>query len=320
MKAIRVNTTGAPEVMHIEEIPDPVPEREQVLIKVYAAGVNPVETYIRAGGQGYSAAVPYTPGMDAAGVVESVGADVTKFKPGDRVYTAGTLTGSYAEKTLCLQSRVFHLPDQLTFSQGAALGVPYSTAYRALFHRAQARTGEFVMIHGASGGVGLAALQLAAAAGMKVIATAGTHRGKALVEKYGAALVIDHNDPDHFTQALEFTGGKGVDVILEMLANVNLGNDIQILAKHGRVVVIGSRGNVEITPRFLMGKDADIRGMTLMNVLPDEMDEIQQGIAEGVIKGSLSPVIGLELPLEKAPEAHHLVIEEKAYGKIILTT
>jgi NADPH2:quinone reductase len=318
IKAIRVHEPGPPEVMHVEELSLSQPEAGQVLIRIHAAGVNPVDTYIRSGAQGYAPTCPYNPGIDAAGVVEAVGVDVKARAVGERVYCAGTLSGAYAEKALCAQQQVHPLPESVSFSQGAAVFVPYATAYRALFQRAQAKAGETVLIHGASGGVGLAAVQLATAAGVQAIGTAGTEDGRRLVAEQGAQHVLDHHRPDHFEQLMALTEGKGVDLILEMLANVNLGHDLAILAKKGRVVVIGSRGDVQITPRDLMGRDAAVLGMALMNANAEELASIHAALAAGLANETLKPVIGKELRLTEAAQAHHQVIESSAYGKIVL--
>jgi NADPH2:quinone reductase len=318
MKRIRVYECGEPEVMNIEETSDPQPEAGQVVVRIHAIGVNPVDTYIRAGGQGYSPKLPYTPGLDAAGVVESVGDGVTLVSVGDRVYCAGTLNGAYTEKALCAQSQVHPLPEQVSFAQGAAVPVPYATAYRALFQRAKAEPGEVVLIHGASGGVGLAAVQLARAAGLRVIGTVGSERAQRLVIEQGAQHVLDHHNPDHIKQVMELTDDQGVNVILEMLANVNLGNDLPMLAKEGRVVVIGSRGDVQITPRYLMGRDAAVLGMSLLHASKQELSSIHAFLVVGLENSTLRPVVGKELPLAEAAQAHHHIMESSAYGKIVL--
>lgn len=318
MKAIRVHEFGDPEVMRIEDVPDPQPGPEQVVVRVHAAGVNPVDTYIRAGRYARKPEIPYTPGMDAAGTVEALGENVSGVAVGDRVYVAGSVTGTYAEKTLCERSQIFPLPENTTFQQGAGIYIPYATAYRALFHRAHAQVGEIVLVHGASGGVGIAAVQIARAAGMIVIATAGTDEGRELVRQHGADRVLDHKDPEHFQQALDITAGRGVNIILEMLANVNLGRDLKILARDGRVVVIGSRGTVEIDPRDTMGRDASILGMTLMNASERDALNIHMALVAGLRNGTLNPVVGREMPLADAPRAHREIIETSAYGKIVL--
>jgi NADPH2:quinone reductase len=318
MKSIRVHEFGRPEVMQIEEVEEPSPCEGGVVIDVKAAGVNPVDTYIRAGIYSIKPQLPYTPGMDAAGVVESTGEGVEGLSAGDRVYTFGTISGAYAQKVLCKKRQVHSLPEGTTFSQGAALGVPYGAAFRALFHCAKAEAGEVVLVHGASGGVGTAAVQLAKSAGMKVIGSAGTEKGMELVRHQGADFVVNHKEAGRFEKIMEWTEGRGMDVVLEMLANENLDKDLEIMALGGRVVVVGCRGDVTINPRLTMIHDASIIGMVLMNSNPAELAEIYKRIGEGLEDGGLSPVVGRELPLSEAAKAHHQVIETSAYGKIVL--
>jgi len=320
MKAIRVNAFGEPEVLRLEDVPAPKPGSGEVLVRIHATGVNPVETYIRAGTYARLPELPYTPGNDGAGVVEEVGADVNDFKAGDRVYTAGSLTGTYAEFALCRKEQVHPLPANVSFAQGAAIGTPYATAYRGLLQRAVAKPGETVLVHGASGAVGTAAVQLARADGLRVFGTAGSDQGLKLAREQGAHEVFDHRAPDHFEEVMKATGGRGVDIIVEMLANVNLGKDLKILAKGGRVVIIGSRGPVEINPRDTMQRDADIRGMILPNTPLVEMASIHAGLVAGLENGTLRPVIGKEFALAEAAEAHRAVMKPGALGKIVLVT
>ena len=255
MKVIRVQQFGPPDVLKIEELPTPVPGPGEVLVRVRAVGVNPVDTYIRAGGYGKMVVPPYTPGSDAGGTVEAVG-EGAGFKPGERVYTSGTtspgFTGAYAEYALCRTSQVHRLAGRLSFSQGAAINVPYATAWRALFQRAKAVAGETVLVHGASGGVGTAAVQIARAHGFLVLGTGGTEKGRGLVAQNGAQHVLDHKDPAYLEKLLALTGGKGVDVILEMLANVNLGKDLTLLAKGG-LGITGLLTDVSVTPGLKFG-------------------------------------------------------------------
>jgi NADPH:quinone reductase len=309
MRAIRVHEFGAPEVLVLDESPDPEPVADQVLVRVFAAGVNPVDTYIRSGAYAALPELPYTPGSDAAGVL---------VEGGDRVYVSGSLTGTYAELTVCRRDQVHRLPDDLSFAQGAALGVPYATAYRALFQRARAVAGETVLVHGASGGVGLAAVQFALAAGLDVIASAGSDAGLELVAEQGAVRTVDHRDAGHLERVVTLTDGRGVDVVVESLANVNLGSDLPALAHGGRVVVVGSRGKVEIVPRDLMARDAAVLGMLLGNASADELTEAYRGIAVGLRDGFVRPVVGRELPLAEAPRAHELIMERPALGKLVL--
>lgn len=318
MKAIRVHGFGGPDELKLEEVPDPKAAQGQVLVRVYAAGVNPVDTYIRSGAHVVKPSLPYTPGMDAAGVIEAVGEGVTRVRTGDRVYVAGSLSGTYAELTLCGEHHVHTLPAALSFAQGAAIGVPYATAYRALFLRAHAVPGETVFVHGATGGVGLAAVQLARAAGMRVIGTGGTEDGRRLVLEEGAHEALDHHAEGYLEKLSEMTGGRGVDVVLEMLANVNLNKDLEIVAKKGRVVVIGSRGAIEINPRLTMTRDASILGMSLINAGVEELSLIHAALVAGLESGTLRPVVGREMPLSNASGAHEAVMEPGAHGKIVL--
>jgi NADPH2:quinone reductase len=318
MKAIRVHEFGEPEKMRLEEVPNPQCGPGQVLVKVHAVGVNPVDTYIRAGLYAIKPALPYIPGSDASGTIEAIGEGVKRLKVGDRVYTAGTISGAYAERALCLESQVHPLPSGITYPQGAALNVPYSAAYRALFQRARAVPGESVLVHGASGGVGVAGLQLSRAAGMTVMGTAGTDQGRKLAAEQGAHYVLDHRSPGHFEEILKLTDDRGVDVILELLANVNLGKDLGILAKAGRVVVIGSRGTVEVNPRDAIGREAAILGMSVFNATERETASIHAAIGAGLENGTLRPVTGQEMALADAPRAHRMIIEASALGKIVL--
>ncbi|MGZ4836052.1 MAG: NADPH:quinone reductase [Terriglobales bacterium] len=318
MKAIRVREFGGPEVLRLEEVPDPKPGRGEILVRTRAIGVNPVDTYIRSGQYAIKPQLPYTPGSDAAGDVEVVGDGITAFRAGDRVYIYRSISGAYAEKVLCNEAQVHPLAKKASYQQGAAIGVPYITAYRAMFHKAQARPGETVLVHGASGAVGSAAVQMGRAAGMTIIGTASTDKGKEMVAREGAHHVVDHSAADAPEQLMKLTAGRGFDVILEMLANKNLGKDLAMLNKFGRVVVVGSRGNVEINPRDLMGRDGAIIGMTSFNISDHDLASIHAALVSGLESGTLRPVIGQELPLKDAPRAHQAVMEAGAFGKIVL--
>src|ERR1700674_5740333 len=254
MKAIVVHEFGAPEVMKMEETPPPKAGPGQAVVRIHAAGGNPFDTYMRAGTYAIKPPLPYVPGGEGAGVVHTVGERVTKFKPGDRVYVGHPATGTYAEYTLALESQLHRLPDRTTFNQGAGIYVAWGTAYHALFHHANARASETLLVHGASGGVGIAAVQIARAMGMTVIGTAGTDKGLELVRREGAHHAFNHREAGYTDAIMKTTNGRGVDVVLEMLANVNLAADLKLLARHGRVIVIGSRGDITIPPRDLMGR------------------------------------------------------------------
>lgn len=318
MKAIVVREYGGPEVLAVADMAVPQPSGRQVLVRIAAAGVNPVDTYLRSGNHAHAPKLPYTPGKDAAGTVEAVGDRVTNFRPGDRVYTADSLTGTYAEYSLCEENQLGRLPDNVSFEQGAGVWTPYATSYRALFQKAGAKSGETVLIHGASGGVGIAAVQWAKNAGATVVGTASSDEGKRLVRDQGADLVLDHLSADHFAEILDLTDGRGVDVIIEMLANVNLENDFSALAMFGRIVIVGNRGSIEFTPRLAMTKDATIYGMSLFNSSEAERDEIHAAICKGLDSGYIVPVVRESIPLAEAARSHREVIEAKGFGKIVL--
>jgi NADPH:quinone reductase len=318
MKAIVVHQFGGPEVLKLEEVPTPKPAAGQVLVRIHAAGVNPYDTYMRAGTYAVKPPLPYTPGSDGAGVIEAVGEGVKKVKPGDRVYTAKTVTGAYAEFALALEEQVHTLSAKVSFAQGAGVWVPYGTAYHALFHSAEARASETVLVHGASGGVGTAALQIARAIGLTVFGTAGTPKGLELAKREGAHQVFDHLKPSYQEEILKTTGGRGVDIILEMLANVNLSADLKLLATNGRVIIIGNRGEITINPRDLMLRRASARGFSLWAITPAEEADIHAGLIAGLENGTLRPVVGRELPFAEAARAHKEILEPGAAGKIVL--
>jgi NADPH:quinone reductase len=320
MKAIRVESFGGPEVLRTVDVNEVHPGEGEVVVRIYAAGVNPVETYIRSGTYAKLPGLPYTPGSDGAGVVDRVGKGVEGWEGGMRVYVTGSKTGTYAERAICTPDQLHPLPESMSFAQGAAIGLPYTTAHFALFHRAKAEAGETVLVHGASGGVGHAAVQLARAAGLNVFGTAGSSPGRVALAAQGVQAVFDHGKGGYMEEVLAATGGRGVDVILEMLANVNLGHDLTVLSPGGRVAVIGSRGFVEINPRDAMSRNADILGVMLGGARPEVLRQIHHEIGRGLSDGSLLPVIARELPLAEAPEAHRAMMAPGAMGKIVLVT
>ncbi|EAX06410.1 crystallin zeta [Homo sapiens] len=320
MRAVRVFEFGGPEVLKLRsDIAVPIPKDHQVLIKVHACGVNPVETYIRSGTYSRKPLLPYTPGSDVAGVIEAVGDNASAFKKGDRVFTSSTISGGYAEYALAADHTVYKLPEKLDFKQGAAIGIPYFTAYRALIHSACVKAGESVLVHGASGGVGLAACQIARAYGLKILGTAGTEEGQKIVLQNGAHEVFNHREVNYIDKIKKYVGEKGIDIIIEMLANVNLSKDLSLLSHGGRVIVVGSRGTIEINPRDTMAKESSIIGVTLFSSTKEEFQQYAAALQAGMEIGWLKPVIGSQYPLEKVAEAHENIIHGSgATGKMIL--
>jgi NADPH2:quinone reductase len=322
MKAIVAREFGGPQVLKLEDVPDPEPGRGQVLVRVHAAGVNPFDTYMRTGAYAIKPPLPYTPGADGAGVVEALGQGATGFDVGARVFFGGTATdrayGAYAPLVLCAPQQLHALPERMSFSQGAGVGVPYVTAWRALHDRARLQPGETLFVHGASGGVGLAATQIARAWGATVIGTASTPDGLNAVRGQGAQHVLNHREPGYLDTLKDLTAGRGPDVILENLANINLDNDLTALAFGGRIVVVGNRGRIEIDPRKAMSKDAAIVGMALWNTTPADWTRAYRAIEAGLASGTLTPLVAVELPLAEAARAHERILEPGAKGKIVL--
>lgn len=321
MKAIRAHEFGGPEVLRYDDIPEPSPGAGQVRVRLHAVGVNPFDTYMLGGTYAITPPLPYSPGADGAGVIEAVGDGVTSVRVGDRVYTGGTADhlayGAYRQVVLCLESQVHPLPDRVSFAEGAAVNVPGLTAHVAL-QRATPRAGDVALVHGASGSVGLAAVQMARAAGLTVIGTAGTDDGLALVAAEGAHHTVDHRDAAHVERIQALTSGRGPDVILEMLANVNLDHDLTMIAPRGRIVVIGNRGRIEIDPRRIMAKHAIVTGLALWGLTPEEVRTGHDALGAALTSGALRPVVGAELPLAEAAEAHRRVMAPGARGKIVL--
>jgi NADPH2:quinone reductase len=322
MKAIRVHQFGGPQVLRLEEQADPVAGPGQVVVRLKAVGVNPVDTYVRSGKYPALPQLPYTPGSDGAGLIDSVGPNVGSARVGQRVFIGGTASGNgfgaYATHALCSESQVHPLPDNISFQQGAAVNIAYGTAYRALFHRARIRPGETVLVHGATGGVGTAAVQWAVAAGAVVIGTGSTQKGRDLVSSLGASHVLNHRTPGYLDEIGKITNGKGVDVVIEMLANVNLNNDLGVLAKFGRVVVVGNRGTIEIDPRQTMSRESSILGMNLWAAGEGAVAEAQAAIVAGLKNQTLKPTVDVEYPLADAAKAHEDVMQEGSHGKVVL--
>lgn len=322
MKAIRAHAFGGPEVLRLDEIETPSPGPGEVLIAVEAAGINPADTYMLGGAYAIVPDLPYIPGGDAAGVIEAVGAGVTDLSVGNRVFAGTLLSGRlqdcYAEKVVRAAQDVMILPEGVSAHQGAALGVPYGTAHYGLFARGGAQAGETVFIHGASGAVGTAAIQLAKRAGLRVIGSGGSDRGRRLILDQGADHAVDHTADGYIEEVRSLSDG-GPHLILEMLANVNLATDMDLVANYGRIIVIGNRGEITVNARVAMMKELDIRGLALFNASRAQSEEIAADLIAGLADGSLKPVIGREMALAEAADGHRAVMEPGAFGKIVLT-
>jgi NADPH:quinone reductase len=320
VRAILVSAFGDPDVLQVADVPDPEPAAGEVIVRIRAAGVSPVDAYIRSGQYARLPPLPYVPGFDGSGEIESVPGGVTEWSPGSRVWisTLGSWHGTYAERGRFTLDQVYRLPDAVSFEAGAALGVPAATAHRALFGRGQAKSGETVLVHGGSGAVGIAAIQLAKSAGLRVLATAGSDQGCQAAQEAGADAVFDHHDPGRADRVRQLTEGRGVDLIIEMLASANLDADLTMIGFRGRIVIVGSRGRIEIDPRFTMAKDATVMGMALWNVPVQERVAINHALVSALEQRTLSPRVGPVFALEQAPRAHAALFDQATRGKIVL--
>lgn len=323
MKAIQINEFGGPEVLKVVDIDEPSPNKDEVKVKLYSIGLNPSDSYTISGNYAYNVPdLPYIPGKDGAGVIEEVGAGVENVKVGDRVYLSGFSakrnTGTYAEKVVIDAKSVYPLPDIASFSDGAALGIPAFTAYRALMQKAKVRAGETVLIHGASGAVGSIAVQIAKSVGTIVIGTSSTDKGRKSILELGADYAIPHVTDENKDNIMELTDQKGPNVIIEFLADVNLETDSKIIADYGRIIIVGSRGTIEFTPRNLMTNDATITGMALTYPESEDVVEMHHGMTALVQSGFLKPVIGRTFSLDEVKEAHEHLMGSSGDGRTIL--
>lgn len=322
MKVVQIHTFGGPEVLKTETIEEPTPNENEVKIKLFATGLNPSETYTISGNYGYLVPdLPYVPGFDGSGVIEEVGPNVEGFQKGDRVFlsafAAKRNTGTYAEKVVVDADVVYHLPDNISFKEGAALGIPVFTAYRALILKARIRAGETVLIHGASGAVGSMAVQIAKGVGAVVIGTSSTEEGRQQVLDIGADYALNHISDDNMEELMELTNQKGPNVIIEMLANANLETDTEMIADDGRIVIVGSRGSIEITPRNLMTSEATVTGMTFTYPTKEDMDEMIHGVTALLEMGAIQPIVGDQFTLDEAGKAHTALMETSGNGRTI---
>lgn len=322
MKAIVVSEFGDETVLEEKTVDIPEPESGEVRVKLSAAGVNPVETYIRSGQYPSLPSLPYTPGNDGAGTIDAVGEGVDALRAGDRVFVAAALakrnTGTYAEYVVCDASAVQALPESMPFAQGAGLGTPGLAAGDALFIRADIKPGEIVLVHGASGGVGTLAVQLARRRGAIVFGTAGDKEGMALVAHLGAHRTFNHREEGYMDDIAQATHGRKVDAIIETNANINLMKDLAILGRRGRVVVVGSRGTIEFDPRATMQSDAAVLGMGVGNMNEAELSQVMHALG-AALESSMEVAIGKTFPLSNAQEAHRAVEGHGKNGKIVLT-
>jgi NADPH2:quinone reductase len=322
MKAVRIHTYGGPNVLVYEEVTTPQPAAGQVLVHVRAASVNPIDVAVRENRFPTPKQPPKIIGSDGAGVVEAVGPGVTAVHPGDEVVFSGLgvgSEGSYAEYAVLAEVQAVPKPAGLSFVEAAAMGLVFPTAYYGLTRRAALRPGETVLVQGAAGGVGSAAVQLAVALGGRVLGVVSSEEAAARVRELGAAATIDRSTTDVAEAARRLTESRGVDVIVEVAGSDNLAADVQAVAKGGRIVVIGA-GSAPQAPLPLgaaIAIDASILFMSVNNAGRAGVAEMMREIGGLVEAGKVQPVVGAVLRLEEARRAHEL-LAGRHFGKIVL--
>lgn len=322
MKAVRIHKYGGPEVLVYEDVPTPEPGPAQVLVRIEAASVNPIDVAIREHRFPTPKQPPRILGADGAGVVARVGEEITGVTPGERVFFSGLgvgSEGSYAEYALIAATQAVPMPAELSFAQAAALGMAWPAAYYGLIRRGAVAAGETVLVQGAAGGVGSASVQLARARGARVLATARGATQLAFVMSLGAEAVIDHEREDVVERVLALTDGRGADLVHELVISENLPEDIRLLAKGGRIVCTGQGPSPEATVPIgeALAKDATLLFMNLNNAGRAGVAAIAAEVAAMVTRGEVAPAIGATLPLHAARRAHELLAGDHI-GKIIL--
>ena len=329
MKAAYIRQTGAPDVIEVGELPEPTPQNGQVLIRVHAAAVNPIDTYVRSGAIAVDLPDPYVIGCDAAGVVEAVGENTGRCSVGDRVWCTnqGLLgrQGTFAEKIAVEDEWCFHLPDSVSYEQGAASALVGVTAHLGLFREADLQAGETILVIGGSGGVGSMVVQMARAHGATVIATAGSAEKCQRVLSLGADVAINYNEQS-IAQAVHDVAPRGVHVLWETRREPDFDTAIELLAERGRMVLMAGR---DARPEFPVGpfyvKECSLHGFVMFKATALEMHTAAEDINHWFVQGKLKANISATLPLDRAADAHRM--QEAATlqgsgtlsGKIVVT-
>lgn len=321
MKAMRLAEFGSPENLRLEEAPDPELREGHVVIRVKATGINPADLVRMSGKYPQPLPLPYIPGTDVAGEVEAIGAGVGHVRVGERVFGRSLNGGGYAEKACLPTNEIFPLPENLSFAEGAAIPVPFYTAYVALHHKAQLKEGETVLISAGGGGVGVAAIQLAKAAGARVITTVGSQEKAERTKELGADIALNYKEQDFAAEVQSLTDGKGVDVIIENVAADNFAQDFSALGRHGRIVLIGTGTGKAPESTFMTGaalfKEATIYGMALPNsvaLIPDIANALIPLFADQKVKA----MVHKSYPLVEAQQALRDLVAGKVFGKLVL--
>jgi NADPH:quinone reductase len=329
MKAAYINRTGPPEGIEYGELPDPTPAPTQVLVKVGAVAVNPIDTYIRSGAVAMPLKFPFILGCDLAGTVVACGADVRSFKPGDRVWGSNQglfgRPGTFAAFAAVDERWLYPTPSEQLDTEAAAGALVGITAHMGLFQNAGLKPGETLFVNGGTGGVGASVVQLGKFAGARVIATVGSAEKKKLCESLGADLVLDYHSATLDDEIRAFAGPAGIDVWFETQREPTLDRTVSMMAPRGRIVLMAGR---TARPEFPVGpfytRDMRLFGFAMFNATPEEQRACAKTIAALYRRGGWKPPIGQTFPLAKAADAHRLqedsTVNKKGalVGKIVL--
>ncbi|KDE58296.1 zinc-binding dehydrogenase [Halostagnicola sp. A56] len=317
MKAVRYHEHGGTDVLELEEIETPEPDADEVLVEIGAAGINPVDTYFREGSYA-PAELPWIPGSDFAGTVEAVGDEVTAFEPGDRVFGTGLgkdIPGTCAEYVASPTDRIATLPDGVSIETGAALGVPAVTAWRSLIDHAELEPAERCLVHGGSGGVGHAAVQIAAATGAEVTTTASPEYHEKL-ESLGADIVLDYHRED--LEDAVITAGAP-DVILDHRLDDYLQFDANVATQGTRVVGIGNTGPEAGFSNVPAARSKELRIHLISMFNTPDLAAVLRRVATLLSSGTLSAEVDRTYDLEEVSDAHEAVVSESFLGKLVVT-
>ncbi|OLD63193.1 MAG: alcohol dehydrogenase [Acidobacteria bacterium 13_1_40CM_2_68_5] len=340
MKAVLIRKHGGPEVLEIADLPKPKAEAGQVVIRVKAAGMNHLDTWVRRGLPGVTPPLPMVLGSDAAGLIEEIGPGVTGLAAGDRVFVApgfscgrcveccsgndplcrdyGILgehrNGTQAEYVSLPAANVMPLPDGLSFEEGAAFPLVFLTAWHMLVGRARVRLGEDVLVQAGGGGVGTAAIQIARLHGARVFTTVGSDDKTLRVRELGAEAAINYRTADFLEEVRRLTGKRGVDVVIESIGQETWERSLKALARGGRLVTCGATSGyrAETDLRYVFSKGLSLLGSTMGS----RADLLM--IARLVGERRLKPVIDRVLPLERVADGHRAIAERSLFGKIVL--
>jgi len=326
MRAAFVRQHGSPDTLSVETAPDPTPGPDEVVVETGAVAANFVDLLVIEGAYQFLPKLPFVPGKLPSGTIVAVGANVRDFKKGDRVQTLAE-QGGYATHIAVPASACIRLPDKMSFTEAAAMGLAYDTAWFAMFERARAKSGETMLVLGASGGVGIAAIQLGKAYGMKVLAAISRKEKEALVREAGADAIIDLSAPDLRdslrNQVFAVTDNKGADVILDMLGDEIFDAAIRAIAWCGRMVIVGfAAGNIPtLKVNYVMLKNMELSGLQISDYRkrrPDLIHKCYADIFRLFEAGKLKAPPTVTFPLDSVKEALHRLRDRRLSGRIVL--